>query len=168
VDFSKLKTSDWLIGGGTIVFLIAMFLPWYKAEVKGFEGIGGGSTSHNGWSYFLQGTLPLILLLAVAVVLYLKKFQPNVSLPDAAGPVSWSQAYLIACGVAAFLVLTRLLITDKFGTGGFVDSAVDFSRGLGLFLAFLAALAATAGAYLKFQGKEDDAGAAPSGPPTSF
>jgi len=167
VDFSKLKTSDWLIGGGAIVFLVAMFLPWYKAEAKASFGVGGGSVDHNGFSYFLQGTLPLLLLIALAVVLYLKMFQPNVKLPETAGPVSWAQAYLIASGLAAFLVLTRLLITDKFGTGGFVDEAVDFKRGIGLFLAFLGALAAVGGAFMKYQGK-DDGGAAPPGPPTSF
>ena len=35
VDFSKLKTSDWLVGGGAIAYLIAMFLPWY--QVKNFS-----------------------------------------------------------------------------------------------------------------------------------
>jgi hypothetical protein len=170
VDLNKLTTGDKIIAGGAILFLISMILPWYTASVKGVPGFGGGgSTSHNGFSYFLFGILPLILAIAMVVLIYLMRFQPNTNLPKP-GPLTWSQVFLGAAGLSLLLVLLRLLLTDKFGTGGFVDSAVEFKRGIGLFLALIAAAAMTAGAFLKFQAKEDDAGAGPaaSGPPTAF
>ena len=52
---------------------------------------------------------------------------------------------LIAAGVAAAIVLLRLLIKDD----GDVPGAEDFiERGLGLFLAFIAAAAVLAGAFM--------------------
>lgn len=160
MDFSKLKTSDWLIGGGTLVFLIAMFLPWYKAEAFGF------SASSSGWDYFLLGIVPLLLLIAVTVITVVPKLADGVNLPDEIGPLPKAQAALIGAALATVLVLVRLLIKDDGG----LDDADDFiDRGFGLFLAFLAAAAVTAGAFMKFQGTEDgaDSGSS-SAPPTPF
>lgn len=157
MDFSKFKTSDWLVGGGALVYLIAMFLPWYKVDISFVDA------STSGWDYFLLGIVPLLLILAVAVMLLLPLFQPNTKLPDAFGPVNRAQGLLIAAGLAALLVLFRLLIKDDGG----VDEAEDFiDRGFGLFLAFLAALAVLAGVFLKQ--KEGDSPVAGSGPATPF
>lgn len=157
VDLSKLKPSDWLIGGGTIVFLIALFLPWY--QVKGFT-----AASAKGTDYFLMGILPFLLCVGVFVFLVLPKLVDGINLPSEIGPMPRAQAALIAAGIGAALVLLRLLIKDDGGIPG----ASDFiERGIGLFLAFLASAAVAAGAFMKFQAKEDD-GAAPSVPPTPF
>lgn len=157
MDFSKLKPSDWLIGGGTVLFLIAMFLPWYEVD------FGIVSASASGWDYFLLGIIPLLLLIAATVIAVLPSAGVNVNTPDEFGPVSKAQAVLIACGLAALLVLFRLLIKDDGG----VDEAGDFiDRGIGLFIAFIAAAAAAAGAFMKYQGKETPSSS--SGPPTPF
>ncbi|MEY2403806.1 MAG: hypothetical protein QOD38_1357 [Acidimicrobiaceae bacterium] len=159
----KLKTSELVMLGGAVAVFLGTFLTWFKAEVKGFEGfdVGGASSTVNGFHYFLQGTLPWILAIAVAAVIIIKAFVPNVKLPDTLGPLSWAQAYLVAGGLIALLILSRLLI----GESG--NSFVDVSRGIGLYLASLGAIAIAVGAFLKYQGKEEDA--APSGgPPTAF
>jgi hypothetical protein len=160
VDLSKLKPSDWLVGGGTLVFLIAMFLPWYKVDISFVDA------SSNGWDYFLFGIIPLLLLIAVTVALVLPKVMDGINVPETVGPMPKVQAALIAAGIAAVLVLLRLLLKDDGG----VDEAEDFiDRGIGLFLAFLAAAAATAGAFMKFQGKEElGGGSSSSTPPTPF
>jgi hypothetical protein len=160
VDISKLKTADWLVGGGTIVFLIAMFLPWYKVDAFGF------SASASGWDYFLLGIVPLILLIAVTVLTVLPKLMDGMNVPEEIGPMPKAQAALIAAGIALALVLLRLLFKDDGG----VDGGEDFiDRGFGLFIAFLAAAAATAGAFLKYQGKEDGPATGPTNqPPTPF
>jgi hypothetical protein len=157
VDFSKLKPGDWLIGGGTLVFLISMFLPWYKAEAGLFE------VSANGWEYTLQGWLPLLLLIGATVLVVVPKLQPSVKIPETVGPLPRLQLALILCAAAAALVLLRLIIKD--GDDGF---GVEISRGIGLFLALLASLAATAGAFLKFSGKEPEAAGPGTGPATPF
>lgn len=158
MDLSKFKPSDWLVGGGALVFLIAMFLPWYKVDFSFVEA------SSSGWDYFLLGIVPLLLLIAVAVLALLPMFQPNANLPATIGPVNRSQALLIGAGLATLLVLLRLLFKDDGGLEGEADDIID--RGIGLFLAFLASLAVLAGAFMKQ--KETDASAPGAGPATPF
>lgn len=158
MDLSKMTTSDWLVGGGTLAFLIAMFMPWYEVSAFGF------SASASGWDYTLFGIIPLLLLIAVTVILVVPKLAEGLNIPDQIGPLPKAQAALIGAGIAAVLVLLRLLIKDDGG----VDGAEDLiDRAYGLFIAFLAAAAVAAGAFLKFQGKDDDGGAS-TAPPTPF
>jgi hypothetical protein len=135
-----------------------MFLAWYKID------LGFAEASSNGWDYFLLGIIPWILVVAVAVVVLLPQFQPNAKLPDTFGPVSRAQGLLIAAGLAAVLVLLRLLFKDDGG----VDEAEDFiDRGIGLFLAFLASLAVVGGVFMK-QKEVASPGAGSGGPATPF
>ena len=157
MDFSRLKPGDWLIGGGTLVFLISMFLPWYKAEAGPF------SVSASGWDYELQGWFPLLLLIGATVLVVLPKLQANMKMPETIGPVTRLQAALICTGLALALVLLRLIIKDGDDGPGF-----EINRGIGLFLGFIAAAAATAGAYLKYSGKEPEVAGPGSGPATPF
>ena len=162
MDLSKLKPSDWLIGGGTIVFLISLFLPWYGIEEGPFEFNNAGS------NYFLTGWLPLLLLIVAFVLLVLPKLADGVNLPNEIGPLPRVQAGLAAAGAAAVLVILRLIIaSDNVGD---IDTDFKLDRKYGLFLALLAALAAAAGAFMKYSGKDpDDApGAGPGAPPTPF
>ena len=155
-DIKKLKTSELVMLGGCAAVFLGVFFAWFK--VDSVRGFGGGSV--NGFHYFFQGTIPWLLAIAVAAVIIIKAFVPNVKLPDSPGPVTWSQAYLIACGVTAFLILTRIISVD--GPSEFVK------RGIGLYLAFLGGIAMAVGAFLKFQAKEEDTAAGGSTPPTPF
>jgi hypothetical protein len=158
VDLSKLSTPDKVIFGGAIVYLISMFLPWYGITEGGFD-------FHNsGWSYFLGGILPMILIALVVARVAITRFAPDTKLPDL--PVPWSQATLGAAGAAAVIVLLRLLIgSDKVGS---ISTGVSLDRKYGLFIALLAAIAVAAGAFMKYQAKEDDAPAGGTTPPTPF
>jgi hypothetical protein len=161
VDLSKLNTNDWLIGGGLIVFLIALFLPWYGFENEFID------FANNGSDYLLTGWLPLILLIIAFVFSVVPKLSDGMNLPEEIGPLTRSQAVVAAAGAAAVLVLLRLIIPSD-NVGG-VDVDADLSREFGLFLALLAAIAAAAGAFLKMQ-KGDDEGVGGGGaqPPTPF
>ena len=157
MDLKKLTTNDWIIAGGCIAVFIGVFLPWIGADsvcVGGFC-VGGGSVS--GFHYFFQGTIPWLLAIGVLAVMIIRKFVPNVNLPDKVGNFTWNQVILAASALAAVLVILRLL------TG---DSGLD--RKLGLYLSSLGAVAMVVGAFLKYQAGEEDAGPASSGPPTSF
>jgi hypothetical protein len=155
-DLKKMSTNDWIIGGGCIAMFIGVFLPWIGAEVCFLGQCVGGNV--NGFHYFLQGTIPWIIAILLLAVLIIRKFVPEVSLPDKLGSLSWAQVYLIASAVAAVLVLLRLI------TG---DSGLD--RKIGLFLSSIGVVAMVVGSYLKFQSKEDDAVAGPgTTPPTPF
>jgi hypothetical protein len=160
-DIKKLKTSELVMLGGSLAVFIGVFLKWF-AVGGGSETIGGTRISIpefsvTGFHYFLQGTIPWLLAIAVAAAIIIRAFVPNVKLPETVGPLGWGQLYLIGCGAAAFLVLSRLLMGDS-GT----------DRKLGLFLASIGVIAMIVGAFLKFQAKEEDAPAGGATPPTPF
>jgi hypothetical protein len=157
VDLTKLTTSEKLIAGSGILFLIAMFLPWYGIDT------GFGSVDNSGWDYFLGAILPLILIVVMVAQILVSKFSPNTNLPDP--PVPWSQVHLFAGVVAAILVILRLLIGSD-DVGG-VDVGVDLDRKIGLFLGVIAGIGAAVGGFLKSQEGDDspaaggDTGTAP-------
>jgi hypothetical protein len=166
VDFSKLKTSDWLIGGGAIVLFIGSFLPWFKVSVSCAGVSFGGSATGNGWDVgFFWCGIPVILGLAMLAYVAIRAFSPDTSLPDL--PITWGQALLGAGGIAAALILIKLIIGESGGGTGF-GCSVDVSRSFGLFLSFLAAAAMAGGAFLKFQEERAGGTAGGSTPPTAF
>ena len=149
MDLSKLTTSDRLILGGGIVYLIAMFLPWWGIDT------GFGDYANNGWDYFLGGWVPLVLILIMAVHVAVTRFSPDTKIPDL--PVPWSQAYLVAGVVAAVIVVLRLIVPSDECAGGF---CIDLDRKFGIIIAVIAAICVAAGSSMKL--KEDDA-APPAG-----
>lgn len=156
-DIKKLKTSEWVMLIGAVLVFIGQFLAWFKVDLGPF-----GSSSVNGFHYFLQGTIPWLLAIAIGAVVIIRTFFTDVKMPDMVGPLTWGQTYLIAAGIAAVLVLTRIITTD--------GPSEVVSRGAGIFIAFIGAVAMVVGAFLKFQAKEDDAAGAGPGtaPPTPF
>jgi hypothetical protein len=158
-DLKKVSTNDWIIFGGCLAVFIGVFLKWFAVGGGTISGFAIPEFSVNGFHYFFQGTIPWLIAIALVALIAIRKFAPQVNLPDQLGSLSWSQVYLIASGVAAVLVLSRLL------TG---DSGTD--RKIGLYLASLGVVAMVVGAFLKFQSKEEDAAGAGPGttPPTPF
>lgn len=134
MDFSKFKTSDWMMIGGGAAVLIFTFLKWWKVDIAGI-----GSFGTTGFDHFFTGIVPWILLVAVAVLTFLSVagiFNLPATIP---APL----VFLIASGLGALLILINLL------TGPGVPSGVD--RGIGLFISFIGAVVATIGAVLNFQ-----------------
>jgi hypothetical protein len=134
VDLSKLSTSDKVVAGSGLALFIFSFFPWY-----GVDGFDGG---RNGWDYLLFGTIPVVIGLLMLAVVAIKAFSPDTKLPDL--PIPWGQAMLIAGGIAAVLVVLKLLIGDD--VLGF-----DLDRKIGLFLSALSAIGLAVGGYLKHQ-----------------
>jgi hypothetical protein len=162
VDLKKVKTSEWVMLGGALLVFLGTFFKWFKVDDLGF-GLGGSSV--NGFHYFLQGTIPWLLAVAVAAAIIIRAFFPNVKLPDAVGSLNWGQLYLIATVLALVLIFTRIITVD--GPSSVVD------RGTGIFVAFLGAIAMVVGAVMKFQSKEELGGTAAgpgpgTTPPTPF
>ena len=139
MDLNKLSTADKVIGASAILFLIAMFLPWW--------GLGGGS--NNGWDYFLTGILPLLIAVAMVAVIAIQRFS-STELPKP--PLPWSQLQLIAGAVIAVLLILRVIIGADEGAGGI---EFDLDRKYGLWIALIAALGVGVGGYLKSQESED-------------
>ena len=157
MDLSKLTTSDKVIAGGGIVLFIAQFLPWFKISFGGDFGFGGASTTGNGFDVgFIWGVFPMLLGLVMIAHVAITNFAPDTKLPDL--PATWGQIHLGLGGLAAVLVILKLLIGESDeGIPG-----VDVTRQFGLFLAVLAAVALAVGGFLKFQ--EEKAGGTAGGP----
>jgi hypothetical protein len=150
VDLNKLSTADKVIGASAILFLVALFMPWY--------GLSGGS--NNGWDYFLTGILPLLIAAAMVAVIAIQRFT-TTELPRP--PITWSQIHLIAGAVILVLLLLRVLITSDVEVLG---ESFDLDRKYGLWIALIAAIGLGVGGYLKNQ-ESEDAIAGPSVPPTA-
>jgi hypothetical protein len=153
MDFKKLTTADWVLGGSSIALFIFAFLPWYTATAKGPFG-GGISASQNGYHYFFTGTLPVLLAFVLIGYVVVTKLVDGVKLPEL--PVGWPLVVLGVAGLAAILVILRLL----FGSGEDIPAGasayVSISRSFGLFLSVLAGLGMAAGAFLKFKEEGGD------------
>jgi len=160
VDLSKLTTSDKLILGGVLAYLIFMFFPWYGIDVSVFGTTQ--SFSSSGWDYFLGGILPLILILVMCSHVLVSAFS-DTELPEP--PVPWAQVHMGTGIVAAVIVVLRLLIaSDDYGS---IDTGVNLDRKFGLFLAVIAAIVVAVGGVKKSQEGEStptsggDTGSAP-------
>jgi peptidoglycan/LPS O-acetylase OafA/YrhL len=144
VDLNKLSTADRVIGISAIVFLIAMFLPWYGLDFGEF-----GEASNSGWDYFLSGILPLLLAIVMVAQIAISKFS-TTKLPEI--PLAWNQVHMIAGAVIAVLLILRTVIGADEGAGGF---EVDLDRMYGLFVALIAAIGLAVGGFLKSREPEE-------------
>jgi hypothetical protein len=166
MDFSKLKTSDWVIVASGVVLFIASFLDWFTASIEGDELLGGASDGGNGWDVgFFWAGIPVLIGLAMIAIVAIRAFSPQTKLPDL--PIGWGQTLFIAGVVAAAIVVLKLLIGEDVDTGG-LDIDVNVDRAFGLFLATLAAIGLAVGGFLKWQEERSGVGIAsdpyPSGP----
>lgn len=142
MDFSKFKTSDWLKVGGAIGFLIFGLFPWIKVSAFGFSDSGD-----NVFQFFFTGIIPWLLIIGTGVVTFLL-----VQGVIKAGSLPWPLIMLAASGVAALLLLIRLIF-NPYSVGGFDldDSGVEVGRAFGMYLSVISGLVVAAGAFLGFK-----------------
>ena len=143
VDLSKFKTSDWLKVGGAVGFLIFGFFKWIT--VDGPAGFGSSSAG-NVFDFFWTGTLPWILIIATGVITFLL-----VTGTMKAGSLPWPLIMLGATGLAALLLLIRLIFNPLEGSDTIESLGGSVGRGIGMILSVLAGLAAFAGAFMGFK-----------------
>jgi hypothetical protein len=147
VDFSKFKTSDWLKIGGAVVFLIFGFMSWITIDAAGIPGDSGA----NVFDFFWTGTLPWILVIGTAIITFLM-----VSGTMKAGSLPWPLIMLLATGLAALLLLIRLIanpLPDEFEI--FESFGGEVGRGVGM-------IGSVVGGCLAFAGASGHAASAPA------
>jgi hypothetical protein len=148
MDLSKLSLGDKVLAGSGLALFIFSFFTWFKFEAD--LGIYSRTYTETAWDYFFTGTLPVLIGLAlVGLVAATKLF--DVKLPEL--PVGWPLVVLGAAGLAALLVIIRLLV------GGDDEGTDLLKRSFGLFLSTIAVLGLAGGAFLKFQ---EDGGELPT------
>lgn len=123
-----------LAAGG--VALIASFLAFYKVSVDGHSE--SWSAWSNAFSLFPAVTLSVLALVAVAVVVALLRFAPDVKLPDAIAR-DWNAISTLITVLAALTIVAFALRSFKGG----------FERGIGAWLLLLAAIAAVVGIVMR-------------------
>ncbi|MEP7047439.1 MAG: hypothetical protein ABI949_12195 [Ilumatobacteraceae bacterium] len=144
MDLSKFKTSDWLKVGGAIGFLIFGFFSW--VTIDGPAGFGSANAGGNVFDFFWTGTLPWILIIATGVITFL--LVQGTMKP---GSLPWPLIMLIATGLAALLLLIRLIFNPIDGSDVLESAGFSVGRGIGMILSVLSGLAAFAGAFLGFK-----------------
>jgi hypothetical protein len=131
VDFSKFKVHDWLmVGGGAAMLILGMALDW-----SSFGGVSGDGP----FDYFLTGGIAWLLVVAVGVLAFL---HAGGKLP-ATQP--WALIFLAATGLAAILMILRILLGGRDIGGGF-----EVDRGTGMYAAVVWTGIALAGAVMNF------------------
>jgi hypothetical protein len=139
VDLSTFKPSDWLLIGGGVGFLIfGSFLDWIRVSLGGFGASGG-----NAFDFFFTGTVPWILIIGSGVLAFMLAGRLIK-----AGTTPWALILLVTTGVGTLLVFIRLLVPTL---GEDIPAEVSVSRGAGLWLSFVSAAVALAGAVLKYR-----------------
>ena len=117
--------------------LIAYFLRWWEVDYLGFNNGVSGS------EYFFTGTVPWLILIAVGVLAFLAaagKFKLPPTMP--------APLLFLGASVLAFILVLIRFFSDGIDSGG-VD--IPTKRGIGLYLALLAAIAAVVGSFLGFK-----------------
>src|SRR5262245_11069507 len=104
----------------------------------------GSIKLNHAFDYFLTGGIAWLLLVAAAVVTFL--LASGLVKP---GNIRWSLVLLIATGAATALMLLRLIL----GAGEKAEQNLD--RANGMYIAFLAAAVALAGAISNFRAEQE-------------
>jgi len=128
MDFSKLTTNNWIAGGGGLVSLINIFFPWYGVDFGG----GFGSVNANAFDAGILACVGALLAVSAGALVVLKQldvFEAKV------GGLGTEQFAMVLGGVGTLFILLKLVVDNEFAK-------------FGLFLGLLAAIAATAGAFL--------------------
>jgi hypothetical protein len=157
-----LSNGDKAFLGGSLVLFIAMFLPWYGADVStvGYSVSESVSGFHSwGWLTFL------VLLLVVAFWTVRKYFTKEVTLPEL--PVTDAIALMIGGGLEVLGVIL-FWIAGHSDIGSFNFPGISVGVRWGLFVALIGGIATIVAGYLKQSEPTVTAPATPSAPPPSY
>jgi hypothetical protein len=134
LDFSKLSREDWLVGGGGILLAIdLLFLPWYHVTI-GLISVSAAATSAPDGFW---GVLALLVTIAIVVDLGLALFSPQTQLPTT--PLGREMTRCVAAGLVLLFLLIKLIDHTSY-------------LGIGVYPAFILAIAVAGGAYREAQG----------------
>jgi hypothetical protein len=135
MDLSSFRKADWLMVGGGAGFLIfGTFFDWVS-----FSRFGVDFSDGNAFDFFFRGTIPWILIVGSGVLAFL--IAGGVVKRDLA---PWPLILLAATALGTLLNFLLVLVGPS-------KSGVDFDRGIGLWLSFVAAVVALVGAVLGFK-----------------
>ncbi|GAA3009859.1 hypothetical protein [Actinokineospora diospyrosa] len=142
-DPKRVTPIEWAgIGAGALAFIFSFF-SWYSVSYDGPSGLGFGfNQSASAWSLGIGGWLPVLLLVAAAVILLLPHF--GTAVPNLV------TIWLGLAAGAVVILLIRWLTLPSASSYGVGDDNFSAGAGFGLYLGLLAAIASAVGAGLAF------------------
>jgi len=157
-----LSNGDKAILGGSLVLFIAMFLPWYGADIT-IGGVTSSSASDNG--FYGWGWLVFIALLAVVALWLLRgPMEGSFELPDL--PAKDAIIFMGLGGLEVLGAILYWLSSPGGGTSGIPGYSASVGVRFGLFIGLVGGVATAVGGYMKQSEPEKvkPAAAAPSAP----
>ena len=128
MDLSKLTPNNWIAGGGGLVSIINLFLPWYGVDF----GAGFGSVNANAFDAGFLAWFGAFVAIAAGAIVVLKA----LDIFDAKVGGLAAEQFAMVLGAAATLLILLKLLADN-----------DFTK-FGIYLGLIAAAATAAGAFL--------------------
>ena len=146
MDVSRFRSGDWLLTvAGGVMLILGLAVHWSTVRAAGRD-LGG---ARNAFDYPFTGGLAWLLVVAAGVLAFLL-----ASGLIQRGRTPWPRLLLAATALAALLMIVRVVLgggaDEQIG-----DQVVTLGRGPGLWIALLAALAATAGALRNLSAEGD-------------
>src|SRR5260221_3747904 len=138
-----LSNGDKAILGGSLVLFIALFLPWYGADVT-IAGVTSSSSNLNG--FYGWGWLAFIALLAVVALWLLRgPMEGSVELPELPAK---DAIVLMALGAVEVVAIIIYWVSKPAGeSGGIPGYSYSIGVRFGLFVALVGAVATVVGGY---------------------
>jgi len=148
MDFSELTLGEKIVGGGAIVLLISLFLPWYGFSSSSMMV---GSVSANISLMSGSGGIAFLVLAAcvVAVGVIVLRMLNIFDISDQGVPEA--TVVLGAAGIGAVLVIWKFLSMPSGGFSYGDAGSAGYGRAYGAYIAIVATVALVAGAVMKFQ-----------------
>jgi hypothetical protein len=133
VDLNKLSLGDRIVAGlGIVEFLLLLIVPWHSVDVFG-ETFTLSPLEGDGTAVAWPAFLALLVLVALVVIVLIRKLAPQVNLPEL--PIAWNQAiFYAAIAVPVLLFLKLILETDSLSFWAYILVLIGAGIAYGGFL----------------------------------
>ena len=156
MDLRRLRAGEWIAAAAGIALLVTLFLPWYERQLACIGRSSAGllpcpdPQEVTAWEAFAVTDVVLGLVALAAVALFMVTALQRA----AAVAMAYESLLTIAAGVAALLVVMRVLIPPGEG----------LSRTGGLWLGCLATLAVLGGSLVAMRNERLSKSGRPTDP----
>ncbi len=146
-DVSRLRRSDWMVGGGAVaLFVFMFFFDWYGGSYKGNVSLGSSfaaSSSSTGWDTFTNSRWIWLITIVVAIgAVVLVAGQRKLEIPVRLSVV------VAGLGALSTLLILYRIIHHPSGGASFAGASFSYGIKIGIWLGLIAAAVITYGGYL--------------------
>ena len=136
LDLRQIAIGDYIILVSSLLTLVSLFLPWFRTSI---------THPHDEWAFTYSEVASIVVILFFLLTLFLVIY-PAISPETGAPPLPFATppVFLI---IGAVLLL---LFTYELGKYACIQCAPGTSRGIGVYVAFIAALVYLVGAVIKW------------------